>query len=207
MSVFSEARQGWRSISAGHPVAVLDLSYDHPSGVYAGLSATAVVSAHDGPEPLSLQENIGYARRLPSGVTLDVGVVNSNYGKYASTGRSASYSQIYAGLITSALSTRLYYSPNYFHSGTSTVYVEVEKAVQPAPKWRLTAHAGVLGHIGGPWPAYAHHVQYDWRLGLAREVGPVTLQASWASGAPGRDYYEGRDHSRSALIVGATLIL
>jgi uncharacterized protein (TIGR02001 family) len=188
-------------------VAIFDLSYDHSSGVYAGLSASAVASAHEGPEPLSLQENIGYARQLSSGVTLDLGVMNSNYTRYASSGQAASYAEVYAGVITKAFSTRLSYSPNYLRGGASTFYGEVEKVVQPAPNWRLTAHVGVLAHVGAPGPTYSQHVQYDWRLGLARELGPVTLQAAWTSGGPGDDFYDGRAHSRSTLIFGATWIL
>ena len=133
--------------------------------------------------------------------------MHSNYSRYTSSEVTKAYSEVYAGVISTAVSARLYYSPNYVARGTSTLYLEVEKAVQPAPKWRVSAHAGILAHVGGARAAYARHAHYDWRFGLSRELGPVTLQAAWTSGGPGRDNYEGRDRSRSALIFGATWIL
>ena len=67
VSVFSEARFRAYSLSAGRPVASLDLSYDDPGGLYGGLSATAVMGGEDSFRPLGLVLNGGYAKRLSSG--------------------------------------------------------------------------------------------------------------------------------------------
>ena len=206
VTFFSQARLRGYSISAGHPVATLNLSYDDASGAYAAVSATAVAGS-DELEPLSLQENVGFAKRLASGATVDFGIVNSNYTEYSSSGRSAGYTEVYAGLITHGFSSRISYSPNYFRHGVSTIYAEVDKAIQPAPKWHLDGHIGLLAHVGGPWPEYADHIQYDWRVGMARDVGRLSFHLDYTGGGPGHDYYDHRVHSRSAVVAGATLIL
>ncbi|HEX6742462.1 MAG TPA: hypothetical protein VF079_11800, partial [Sphingomicrobium sp.] len=49
--------------------------------------------------------------------------------------------------------------------------------------------------------------QYDWRLGIAREVGPASLHVIATGGGPGRDYYRDRWHNRTALIFGLSWAL
>ena len=72
-SFFSEARLRGISLSAGHPIAQLDLSYDDPGGFYGSLSASTVLSSEYGLRPLGLEENLGYAKKLKSGPSIDVG--------------------------------------------------------------------------------------------------------------------------------------
>ncbi len=205
VSLLSEARLRGYSLSAGRPVAELDLSYDHSSGLYAGISGSIV--AHDGVNPLGLQESIGYAVPLGRGPTLDLGIVNSNYSKHSGHYRSLSYTELYAGLIGKNVASHLYLSPNYFHSEVWTLYGDLDVAVQPARKWRLTGHVGALTYLHGSEydPEHARS-QYDWRVGVARELGRFSLQAALSSGGPGDDYYDYGEHSRTALTFGASCI-
>jgi uncharacterized protein (TIGR02001 family) len=202
-SILSEAR--WRGIalSAGHPVAQLDFSWDDPDGFYGGLSGSLVGSSEYGIEPLALQENLGFAKRLKSGPTIDVGVINANYSRYTGYQRSTGHSEVYVGLIGKLLSSHIYLSPNYFHSGTWTAYGEVDAGISVSRKMRVSAHVGALVPLSS---GYASHTQYDWQVGAAREVGPLSLHLSLGDGGPDRDFYAGRWHHRRALVAAATYV-
>lgn len=202
-SIFSEARLRGYSLSAGHPVGQLDLSYDDPSGFYGSLSGSLVVSAEYGVRPLGLQENAGFAKRLGSGPTIDVGVINANYSRFTGYERSTGYTEVYAGLVGKVFSSHIYVSPNYFHSGSWVAYGEVDVGFRPARKLRLTAHVGTLVPLES---GYASKVQYDWQIGATREIGPLSLHASFGDGGPARDFYEDRLQDRRALVVGATYV-
>lgn len=202
-SIFSEARLRGYSLSAGHPVGQLDLSYDDPSGFYGGLSASLVVSSEYGVRPLGLLENAGYAKKLRGGPTIDVGVNNSNYSRYSGYERSTGYTEIYAGLISRVFSSHVYLSPNYFGSHSWAAYGEVNAGFRPARKLGLTAHVGTLVPLG-----YGDRskVQYDWQIRATREIGPLSLHVALSDGGPGRDFYENEWHRRRALVVGLTTI-
>lgn len=202
-SIFSEARLRGISLSAGHPVGEISLSYDDPGGFYGTLSGSVVVSSEYGLRPLGLQEDIGYAKRLGDGPTIDVGLLNANYSRYTGYARSSGYTEVYAGLVGKVLSSHVYVSPNYFHSGAWAAYGEVEAGIQPMRKLRLTAHVGSLVSLDS---TYASRVQYDWQISATREVGPLSLHATFSDGGPGRDFYEDGWHRRRALVVGATCV-
>ena len=198
VSVFSDARFRGYSLSAGRPVAALDLSYDDPSGFYGAVSASAV--ANDGLHPLGVQLNAGYARKTASGPTLDFGVIHSSYSRYGS-GRAGSYTEVYGGATYKFLSARLAYSPHYFERGAQTLYGEADANFSPARKVHLDGHVGVLAPLSYRGEENAP-VRYDWRIGSAYEAGPVSLHAILTGGGPGRDYYRGRTRSRTALVLG-----
>jgi uncharacterized protein (TIGR02001 family) len=201
VSLFSEASFRGYSLSEGRPVALLNLSYDDPAGFYAAASGTAVFGSGDAVEPLSLQLNAGYARRLPSDFVLDAGVTHSNYSQYASKG-SSSYTEVYAGLSRKAVSGRISYAPHYFVHGASALYGEVEANMSPAPKLNLNAHVGLLIPLDYSEDLEKPRNQHDWRLGIARQVGRVSLHAFLTGGGPDPDHYRGHEHSRTNLVLG-----
>jgi uncharacterized protein (TIGR02001 family) len=205
--VFSDAQFRAYSLSGGRPAGFLDFSWDDPSGAYAAASASAVATSGDGLQPLGLQLNAGYAQRLSSGTTLDAGIVHSRYSRYSSRGSGKSYTEVYCGIAHGLFSSRVYFSPHYFNSGTSTLYGELEGGVAPAAKLRLTAHAGLLVPLRSNAGGDDYRPQYDWRLGIARELGRLSLQAAWTGGGRGRDYYRGREHRRNRLLLGLSFIL
>jgi len=193
-----------RSLSAGQPVASFNLSYDDPSGLYGGGSVTGVETTDDGPQLLGYQEYLGYARRLDAGPTLDMGVVNTNYTSRFSGGYNANYTELYAGIITNHFSSHLYYSPDYFRAGLSTLYGEVDGVVNPFGNWRFTAHAGLLQQISGAQRLGPGRTFADWRLGVAEKVGPFDLQVAWTGAGPGQDSYGGQKRGHDALVFGVS---
>ncbi len=116
---------------------------------------------------------------------------------------SYSYSEAYVGISRSPVSAYLFVSPNYFHPGVVTVYGQVDASISPARNWQLSAHVGslnILDRADDPYLGRAS--KYDWRLGVQRELGNVEAHVAVSGGGPGRQYYDGLSHSRTALTAG-----
>jgi uncharacterized protein (TIGR02001 family) len=208
ISIFSDNRFRGYSLSNGRPVGILDLSYDAPNGFYAALSGSVVATRHDGLQPLGLQLNGGYAKRLSSGLTIDVGVVQSNYSRYSSRNAGKSYTEVYAGLAGKILSSRISLSPDYLKPDTWTLYGEVDANVPAGKKLRVAGHVGILAPLDRRgYYGESLRPELDWRLSLARDLGPVTLSVAWTGISRNRDLYQERSYGRRAVIFGITCAL
>lgn len=205
-SIVSDARFRGYSLSEGRPVGTFDFAYDDASGFYAGLSASGVLRRGGHPAPFALQGDAGYAKRLASGTTVDVGITHTTYSHYSSGERGTSLTEIYAGVARGAVSSRLSMSPHYFEPGRWTAYGEVNASVSPARNWSLDGHAGMLVTLSAP-STESYRPDFDWSVGVSRALGRVSLHARWSDGAPGRDFYNRHRHSRSALVLGASVAL
>jgi uncharacterized protein (TIGR02001 family) len=200
------------SVVDGHPTVALGLYYDHLSGLYAGVSGLAELEGDATPKFLGYIANIGYARLIGPEVTLDGGLVRTQFSRYA-IGQSADahYTDLYAGLSRRGVSARFHYSPDYYHSGASTLYGEVNGALKPGDKWRLTGHIGLLKYVTHPLtPSYYYDsktVRYDWLAGIVRQFGRLSLHADLSGGGPQPPQqlrYAG--HQGTALVVGANWV-
>lgn len=205
-SIFSDARFRGYSLSEGRPIGTFDFAYDDSSGIYAGAAASGVIDRNGSPSPFSLAIDGGYAKRLESGTSIDVGITHTSYANYSGASRGSSMTEVYAGLARGAVSSRIYLSPHYFESGHWTAYGELNANFSPAQHWSIDGHAGLLLSLKTPYDS-SSQPDFDWSVGLSRSFGRLALQARWSDGSPGYDVYNGRRHSRSALVVGATLIL
>ena len=164
-----------------------------------------VLEDEDGPELRALTGNLGYARRLDSGVTLDAGVVVSSYFDLYEDPETETetYAEAYVGALMRGVSARVYYSPSYFDTEAATLYGEVEAAFEPIPKLRLSGRVGALAFVGGRPPDPRRSTQLDWSLAASRRFGALELRAAVNGGGPPEAYYEGRPHDKAALIVSA----
>lgn len=205
-SIVSDARFRGYSLSEGRPVATFDFAYDDASGFYAGAGASGVLRRGGEPAPFALQVDGGYAKQLRSGTTVDFGISHSSYAHYSSSSRGTSLTEIYAGVARGALSSRISMSPAYFERGRWTAYGEVNANVGAGGGWTVDGHVGTLVSLRSP-AGESYRPDFDWSLGLSRQVGRVSLHASWSDGAPGHDFYNGHRHSRSALVLGASFVL
>ena len=203
VSIESDYRYRGHSLSSGHPVATASLDYDDDSGFFIDGSVTGVLGG-DRPGLLGVQGNIGYATRLSSKLSMDVGVLRSQYTSSYTGERATHYTELYFGLTRRRLSSRVYFSPDYFHSGISTLYGEIEGVIEPARDWHLTAHVGGLVYLSRPAPYANRRDQHDWRIGVSRQLGAFEVHLSLSGGGPGPDYYSGVPRDRTALVVGAT---
>lgn len=206
ISVFSDLRFRGISLSEGRPVGILDFAYDDPSGFYADAAASAVLRDGDEPEPLGIQLSGGYARRLKSGTTLDFGMTHSAYSRYSNGVPGRAYTEVYAGISHGALSSRVFVSPHYSVSGRWTAYGEINGNFSPATDWGVNGHVGMLVPLKSE-VGQSYRTDFDWRVGVSRTFGPLSLHASWSDGGPGKDHYGGQAHGRSALVLGASWAL
>ena len=206
LSIRSDDRFRGRSLSQGRPTMALNLSYDHPTGLYLDVVVRGMLSRHSGPELLSVEENIGFAKQIRPNLSIDLGVTNSDYTRYYNGMRTAHYQEFYVVVITKEISAHLHYSPKYFGiDNYPTLYGGLDGAVPVTDKWRLTGHVGVLQQVGGRTLGTTGRTHFDYRMGGAVRCGPIDLLVEWTGGGPGRDYYAGKFHSKNALVVGANL--
>lgn len=206
LSIRSEDRLRGHAVSQGRPTMALDLSYDHSGGFYIDVIVRGVIARHD-PKLLAVEENFGFARQIRPNLSLDVGMTNADYAKYYNGRRTAHYQEYYVGIVTKQISAHLHYSPKYFGlPDYATLYGDIDGAVPLTDKWRLTSHIGVLQQVGGRTLGTTGRTHYDYRLGGAVRLGAFDLLVEWTGGGPGRTYYNGRFHSKNALVAGATFI-
>jgi uncharacterized protein (TIGR02001 family) len=206
ISADSDFRLRGYSMSAGRPVASARIGFDHGSGLYADGSATVVFPRHEGSRFLGYQVDAGIAKRLGREWTIDAGVAHNEFRAAYSGGYPYTYTEGYVGATHGPISAYVFVSPNYFRPSFWTVYGQLEASVSPADKWHVTAHVGRLTYVDTPGHySVQNKRQYDWRLGVAREIGNFEVHAALTGGGPRRQYYYGANHSRTALVAGASL--
>jgi uncharacterized protein (TIGR02001 family) len=204
VSLDNDYRLRGYSLSGRRPVATLDLSYDHDSGVYANASASAAFDYREHVDLLAVEASIGYARRVSRTLSIDAGVARLQYRAGRSDNLGTHYTELYVGLTSARVSTHLYYSPDYLRPDVATLYGEVDATIARVEKVRLAAHIGMLTTLSAPDGAANHRTRYDWRASAARQFGPIELHAALTGGGPGRDYYRGSAHSKTAVTFGAS---
>lgn len=195
------------SISDEEPAASLSVSYDSPSGAYVG--GALIGTIYDGePSVLGIQGNVGYAARIAPGLSLDAGVSKTQYFKAYGTPWDYDYTEVYLGLALPVASARLSYSPDYYGSGIDTLYAELDGGFEPAPDWLLSAHVGVLSHLGAP-PPYLPDQVLDWRVGATRQLGRWGLHLDVSGRRQGRASYAlpaglAPERTEEAVVFGLT---
>jgi hypothetical protein len=206
ISLYSEERFRGYSLSDGRPVGILDLSYDAANGLYAALSASLAAS-REGLRPLGATVNAGYARRLGSRLTGDLGIIHSRYSHYSGLASGRSYTEVYAGVSGKHVGTRLSLSPDYVGTAGWTVHGEFNGRFDLTPRLIADGGVGALLPVGGGAYKGNSRPQWDARVGLTQRVGPVSLHAALTARARGADIYARRNHRRTALVVGVSTAL
>ena len=193
------------SVSDGEPVLSASASYDHASGVYAGVSAMAEETAHSGVQMLGHIEYAGLVMRNRTGMSWDVGVSNSNFTEYKDMNYHLNYTEIYAGLSFENLSGHVYYSPNYFGDARQTLYVELNGAMSLASAWRVFGHVGALTELNGQGSPEPRRERFDLRAGVAREFKGCEMRLTFTGASPEVDQSTGRERTLTSIVAGATL--
>ena len=127
---------------------------------------------------------MGFAKRREGGLSWDVGVNNVDLSLYLDRQYSIKYNQLYFGLSKGVLDAHVYLSPNYPRRGAGSAYLDLNGAVRPADKWRLSGHAGALVGLGGTELQGGRRTRYDVRLGVAREYGNHEISLGWTAVFP-----------------------
>ena len=174
-SIVSDYRFRGVSLSQGEPAAQLTASYDHNSGWYAGLFGSNVQFDPGSSREAQLTGFTGFARRIGSGLSVDAGASFSTF----SGGENYNYLELQAGVTASALAARLYFAPNYFEQGLSTLYGELNGSHRLADRLKLVAHGGVLKVSGsGDGLDSGDRPHLDLLVGVEYQIQSMTLQVS-----------------------------
>ena len=188
VSILSDDRFRGFSLSDGHPVGTLNLSYDSPTGLYVGASGTLVGSTADGIRPLGFQLDGGYAAQVNSGLIAEAGIIHARYSRYSGLRSGLSYTEVYAGLEGKILSSRIYFSPHYLGRG-ATAYGELNASLPFGQDLTFQGHAGVFVPFYGYSRGSRSLVRYDWQVRVSRPVGRSTFHAALGGGGPRQNYY------------------
>jgi hypothetical protein len=131
------------------------------------------------------------------------------------TGGGYDFAEAYAGLIAREWNVRLSYSPDYFHEGIKTVYLEAAAHRLITDEWRVFAHVGELVRISPPGPVdpddYANgsgsaprRTRWDLRTGLGwAATQSLDLQLAWVRASRGGPVPTTRTGGRAAWVASA----
>jgi uncharacterized protein (TIGR02001 family) len=195
----------WRgyTLSAGDPVASVDVTYVDLSGLYI---SGAAIGQWRGDEAryLGFTANAGYAARIGDRWSLDAGLERAQYRPAYRNGPGYRYTQLYVGLTRAPVLARVSYSPDYLSGGAHALYFESEGSLDLARSLRLLGHAGALAIIARPVGSIGPSARYDWRLGLSRSFGSAEVHVNLSGGGPPQQYYRGAEHDRTAMTIGAS---
>jgi len=203
VSAFSDYRFRGYTLSNGRPVAILDLGYDAPNGLYGALSGSIVASRDEGLQPLRLAFNGGYAKQLSPGLTGDVGVVHSRYSTYSGLAGDRSYTEVYGGVSAKSVGARLSLSPDYLGTSHWTLHAAINARKDITSSLTADGELGILFPLGGSYS----HAHWDARAGLSQRIGSISLHVSVTARAKAPNAYVARDHHSTAIIVGISSAL
>jgi hypothetical protein len=144
----------------------------------------------------------GYARRLRSGMSWELGCSHIGYTQV----HVNDFQECYGGLSGERFSTRLYYSPRYLGYPARTLYGEVSLFYPIHPSFNLVGHVGLLHNLSnGVWPGIPRHSRYDARLGVSIPFGNWTLQVAREHGQDDGNRYNAYPvHPAKNWSMGAT---
>jgi uncharacterized protein (TIGR02001 family) len=205
VSAESDARYRGESVSGGRPAFDLGVSVDAPSGLYGGVSASASPQPDPGLHLIGVEEYLGYARRLDSGIVVDVGFAEYQRWRYLGGDRYGFLDvETYAGVRRGGVSAYLFYSPHYYASGARALYAQLEAQRSLWGPWRAFAHLGLLTPLGTSLnPNSPTPEQPDGSLGVSRSIRSAKVFLMW-SAAPREPYPLAFGPAGQAAIVGVT---
>lgn len=222
------------ALTNDEPDARIEVSYDHSSGAYVGISLLGGKTVQDEFRGLGFVGYLGFAATTASGISWDLGTTISEINIYLrpplySTPRPtqyatqspgypasqpanvldaihyrADYSEIYGGISWRDTSVYLYASPDYLGLSLRTVYLDVMQSFRPIRHLRLYAHAGVLTPLDGSGQPGNDREHYDLGAGAAYEFHRGEISVAWSGIAPQVQYPVGYPQKRSVVIVSAT---
>jgi uncharacterized protein (TIGR02001 family) len=174
-AIVSDDQYRGLSVSGGRAALELGLSYDSPFGVYAETSAAGARTADDGPQLVSVDGALGWARRFPSDVTADVGVTDYRRFAYDDGRHSTTDLELYSGLRRHGLYMYLYYSPHYYLSGWRALYPVAGFDRSLGRSLHLFGHVGVLARLDRSGLVAARRPRPDAEVGLRWRVRGLDL--------------------------------
>lgn len=162
------------STSDDDATASLEVSYDHPSGLFVGASVTAAFGEHD-PHINGSNQYVGYAVRRGE-TSLEIGMIHRDYDSTSlfDDAYSPHYFEGFIGITRRSVRLRLYVSPDYLRDGRTTYYGEVNGRLLKLGKWSLNGHAGLSVIPPDPGDVGTRYY-HDLSLQANRSLGKFSL--------------------------------
>ena len=155
------------------------MGYDSKSGWYAGGFASGTDLKEEKGGNVQLMAYAGYASQLPSSVGWEVGVIKSVFLRAA----NYDYVEVFAGLASDRISSRLYFSPDYFDRQASTLYAEFNGAYPVGQRFHLLGHIGFLQVFSRPGSLAASTAnQSDISAGASVNLTDWKIRLVWIAG-------------------------
>ena len=178
LSAVTDYRYRGITFSDERPAAQAGLTYDDPSGWFAGAFGSTVRLAPPGGTRANVQAiaYAGYATRLSSGVSVEAG---GDYSVFAGSS-GLNYGEVFVGAATENWSARIYYAPRYFGQSSNAVYGEVNASQPLIDRVLLRVHVGLLRYrYDNPYgPETAQNI-VDGRIGLRFDLDVLHLEIAW----------------------------
>lgn len=175
-SLLSDYRFRGISLSHNRPAAQLALAYDDASGWYGGAFASTVQLVDGTRRELQVVSFVGYAKRVPSGLSWEAGADYS----VVTGDQSYSYPEVYAGVAFENVNARLYYAPRYFGLDSGVIYGEINASYRIVERVRLLAHGGALRNDSeNSYNRRPDHRVFDGSFGVALDLDPFNVQLAW----------------------------
>ncbi len=197
-AVDSDDRFRGVSLSHGRPDVRLDFGYDRDddrgSGFYAGASLAAASGRMQQSPLIHYTVYTGWVSAPHAGISWEGGVNHTHIGDR----ERYDYDELYAGLVTKAVSARLSWSPHYYGHDVQSLYADISGGREISPGLRVFVHAGWLTRVSGRW---ALRSRYDVGAGLATAVHGYELRVS-VTQSPSF-YYWGREDGGTGVVVSA----
>ncbi len=209
VALVSDYRYRGYSLSAGDPAAQLTVAYDDARGWYAGAFASTVRVASQAQREVQAIPFVGYAWRVPSGVSFDIG---AHYSTLTGS-RSYGYPEIHSGIAFENVSATVYYAPRYFGGDAGAVYAELNGSQPLHDRIRLLAHIGILlgngsnSNGGNPYGSSPYNIAPDRRIvdaqvGIGIDLDPFHVQVSWVGVDSSRNPYPiSRSGPRNGVVL------
>jgi uncharacterized protein (TIGR02001 family) len=162
------------STSDDDGAASLEVAYDHPSGLFAGISLTVAGGEHD-PHINGATQYAGYALRRGE-ISVELGVLHRDYDakSLVDDAYSPHYFEGFVGVIRRNLKLRLYVSPDYLRDGRTSYYGEANARLFKAGNWSINGHGGISA-IPPDIGATGMQFYYDAGVQANRSVGKFAL--------------------------------
>ena len=184
------------TFSDRRPAAQAGLTYDDPSGWYAGAFGSTVHLDPPGGGSSRFQALAygGYAMRLSSGLNLEAGGMYSVFA--GSSGLN--YGEVFVGAATESFSARIHYTPRYFGTSSNSVYGEINVTHPLVDAIRLHLHLGYLHYrydypYGSLYGIKPTQNIVDGRIGVRADIDRFQLEVAWVGIS---------NHSASYFITG-----
>jgi uncharacterized protein (TIGR02001 family) len=176
IALLSDYRYRGVSFSDERPTLRLGISHDTSEGWYAGASLVGV-SLDPGRQQMQLLGYFGYAERWSEALGWEAGLIAVHF----SADSKFDYQEWFGGLQGEGWTLRLHLAPDYFGSGTRTLYADFGVGLPLSRFMRATAHGGALVRVGGA-AGDGQRPQFDTSLGLGMSHDAWELQLEWVAG-------------------------